>query len=696
MAPEPREVIWGVATWIALIGVVVSGMDWWVGGEGFLIVGGTALVVLSLLSVDIRMRECDMVPIGGTPVFIAGLLVLLATGIVGTNTTPPRVSPELRVVALATCLQALLLVVDVRPPELSRQTWRLPVLGHAAMVVGSFLVLDWGAFEPSAALVTYATGFASIILHAFWMRQIADGNPPESDTMTSWEAAILLLLLCGLLGVIVVTAAVNLGEVPPTQTSARIASIVAGSALVFSLSILSMPPSPPEFIGSFTGIIATVLQHGATIIMVLNVLLLAVILLSTWAFYVIIGVFLLWLALAATIEYLQVFYAHRQKKRTTDSPPPLAEDVPVTVIVVAAFEADVLGKTLAENIETLGRRTPFIIVPAAKSDDGTVEIAREFADEYDRGRMIEGTSGSKAGDLNQVWPHVTTEYALILDADETIELETVERGLRTLRERPEVGVIQGRKAATHPDADAFSRFVSVERQHSTWVDHPFVDAVFGAGHFGGSIAMFRREVPPEAGGWDPDALTEDIDFTLRMYGETEWLVEYDHEMVGREYHPATFQALVRQRVRWARGWAQAAARHFDDILQSWRKLGLRRTLGIEWLLFAAVSAPVSTLFPVIMILWYLGFAPPLPTSIAVAFAVFLLPVRAVSFGYAAFRDPTIPLPTTPRRVIEVIGYAYMWILFGWFIQLHALYLQFSEAPRVWYVTEKANTSSAAD
>lgn len=693
-SPRLRELVWYLATGMALFGVSSIGVDWLPSGQGFLLIGGTALIVLCLVSADVRMQEDDLRPLGGVPLLRGGVVVLFLAGIIVTNVTPLQVSTELRVITLATSLQALLLIMDVRPPGLSRQTRWLPVLGHGAMLTGTVLALDWGPFEPDAALVVYATGSASLILHAFWMRQLADGIPPESDTMTQWEAILLLLLISGLLSVAVVSFVMSPGELLPTSVVGRFAAIVAGSAVVLSLAVLALPPSPPNIIDPLTGTIATVLQHGATVIMLLNILVLAVILLSTQAFYAIIGLFFLWLVLAAVIEYLQAIHARRRKRREVRSPPPLSDNAPVTVIVTAAFEANVLPESLSENLDALGQRVPFIIVPAAKSDDGTVEIAYKFADRNERVRVIEGTSGSKAGDLNQAWSEINTKYAFILDADETIGAETIARGLQTLRERPEVGVVQGRKAATHPDTDAFSRFVSVERQHSTWVDHPFVDAVFGAGHFGGSIAMFRQEVPPEAGGWDPDALTEDIDFTLRMYRETDWIVEYDSEMVGWEYQPASFRALIRQRVRWARGWAQAAARHFGDILQARKKLGLRRTVGIEWLLFTAVSAPLSTIFPVIMIMWYLELAPPLPFSIAVLLAVLLLPARAVSFGYAGFGDPKIPIPATARRVVEVLGYAYLWIVFGWFIQLHALYLQFSGAPRLWYVTEKTSTTTA--
>lgn len=684
-----QSLIWYVATITALVGVVTIGVGWQSNGTRLVVSGGAILTILAIAAAWRRKQRDGMRPVGGIFTLIGGPVVLLIAAGIVSNILPMGVPTNLRVVTLAIGLQALLLIVDARPSEVSRNTqWVVPLLGHGAMLAGSLLALNAGPFEPGAALVAYATGFSSLILHAFWMRQLATGVPPEPDTMTRWEAALLIALITGVIGTSVASFAVPPGELVPPPAVAQPSAVVAGMAAVVGLATLALPPSPPAILEPLTGTLATVLQHGATLIIFLNAFLLAVILVATWVFILLLIAFLAWIALAATIEYLQILYAYHQLNDTPPDPPPLSPDVPITVVISAAFEADVLPRSLSINLEALPG-LQFLLVPAAKSDDGTIEIAQKFAVAHNRVRVVKGTSGSKAGDLNQVWSHINTPYALLLDADETIDLNSVARGVQVLREHPDVGVVQGRKAASHPTANAFSRFVSVERQHSTWVDHPFMDDIFGAGHFGGSVAIFRREVPPAADGWDPDALTEDIDFTLRLYNKSDWIVKYIPEMVARESHPATLRALVRQRVRWARGWAQAATRHFRDIFRSRQKLGWRRTLGIEWLLFTAVSAPVYTTFPILMILWFIGFAPPLPLYAAIAFGVFLLPARAASFGYAALRDPEIPFSTTPKRVCEVTVYAYLWVLFGWFVQLHALYLQFSGAPQLWYVTEKS-------
>lgn len=695
MTSQLHNLVWYVATATALVGVVGIGMGW-PGGVWLVAAGGSTLAALALAAAW-RIRRTDSErPVDGALTILAAALAFLLVVEVSADVLTPRAPSDLRVVALATGAQMLFLAMNARSFHASRSIrWAVPLMGHGAVLVGSALMLESGPIEPGAALLAYATGFSSLVLHTFWMRQLIDGVAPESDTIARWEAVLLVALIAGVAGVTAVVFAAPSGEPILDGPIARSAMIVAGIAGIVALATLAEPPSLPSPLDSLTGTIATVLQHATTLVILLNVLLVAVLFVALGSFIWVMGVFLAWLALAVTLEYLGVIHAHRRLGEAAPSPPSLSPDAPVTVVVTAAFEGNVLPESLAHNLEAL-EGIPFLVVVAAKSTDGTVEVARMFEDEYpERVRVVEGTAGSKAGDLNQAWSHVDTPYALILDADETLDSDFVARGLRVLRERPEVGIVQGRKAAAHPGAGVLSRFVSAERRHSTWVDHPFMADVFGAGHFAGSAAIFRREVPESVGGWDPDALTEDIDFTLRLYLQTDWLVEYVPEMVAREAHPATFRALVRQRVRWARGWAEVAVRYTGEILRSRRKLGWRRTLGLAWLLFTAVSAPIYTLFPALVLLWLVGLAPALPLLVALTLALFMLPARAISFGYAALRDPAIPLPATPARVGELVLHAYLWVLFGWFIQLHALYLQLAGASSSWYVTQKSGVATGS-
>ncbi|MDG5761228.1 glycosyltransferase family 2 protein [Natronococcus sp. A-GB1] len=658
--------VWHAAIVAALVGVVGLGLD--LGqhlGSVVLATAGSGVLAAFVLAAAWRKsrRTVDRRWDGIVPVAVGGVaLVAAATTGLGLYSLPLSE----RVVVLATSAQVFLLAVDRYSADTAHNTrWRMLAVGHGAIVAGSALELGLLGFRPGAALLLYATGFSLLLLHAFWMFQLDSSVvPPQPNTGPRHSEAILLsALIAGNIGVIAASFSIAVVLAVPTTRLAQVASIVAGIAAVVAFGMLVAPPSPPSRLDPLTGVIATVFQHAGIAIVMLNLIVIAVFFAFPGAFFLMLGLYLLLLAVGVGIEYLQVAYAHRHSRSNEDAPS-LPEDLPVTVVVTAAFEADVLPESLEHNLEALDGMQ-FILVPAAKSTDGTVEIAREFRDRYpDRVRVVEGTTGSKAGDLTHAWKSIDTPYGLILDADERIEAEFVARGLRMLRENPQLGAVQGRKAAANPDADALARFVSAERRYSTWVDHPFMDEILGAGHFGGSSAIFRREVPPEVDGWRSEVLTEDIDLTLRLYLETEWLVGYDARMVSRESNPASFRALVRQRIRWARGWIQVASYHGGAILRSRERFGLGRTLGLSWLLFTAVSAPASVVFPAFMLLWFAGLAPALPVGLSLLFALYLLPARAVSFGYASLRDPALAetvgrgrgvtprLPLDPVRLVR--------------------------------------------
>ena len=212
--------------------------------------------------------------------------------------------------------------------------------------------------------------------------------------------------------------------------------------------------------------------------------------------------------------------------------------------------------------------------------------------------------------------------------------------------------------------------------------------VFGASHFAGSAALLRHEVPLAVDGWSDETLTEDIDLTLRLYLDTDWRVRYVPGMVAQALNPKSVLALIRQRRRWARGWVDALATYGVDILRNGRRLGWVRSVGLIWLLFTAVNAPLYTVFPALVVVWLLGLAPTVPIWLVASLAIIVFPARVTIFGYAALRDPEIPVRASPLRILELILHAYLWIPLTWLVQLHALYLQLSGAPKIWEGTEK--------
>lgn len=686
------KILWSAAIATAIVGVLA-----FTAGQTFfaiilIAVGGTSLA-LSVIWTEIQLALADRKNAIRQLVLLYGEAALFIVAVAfSTNVIPSEAPVSIRAVVLVLGLQALALTIQSSPATISRTAqWTILGAGHGTVLAGSVLALPFGPTNLSGALLLYAVGLPTLLLHAFWIRTYrSTANSASQTGAQRWEGILLVAIIVGVPSTLVISLIGPEPVLTLNNTLVTVATAVAGIALIFAFAILSAPellPKTTQFLERH--LVAATLHILATLILV-NTAAFAVFLIVPQLFIWILSGVLILLLFGVGINYSMIIHEQRSSKhddserRSSESP--LSA---VTVVVTAFDEAAVLPETLQHNLAVL-EELPFILVPAVRSTDGTIEIMEETQKAHsERVRIVKGTTGSKAGDLNRAWQHIETPYVLVLDADETVGTEFVCRGLARLEKDLSVGIVQGRKVAASPISDAFRRFVTIERQHSTLLDHSLVADIFDAGHFAGSSAILRREVPVDVMGFDPSYLTEDIEFTLRLYLQTKWELAYDTEMIAREINPQDWDALFRQRERWARGWAQVATQYGSGTLRSWQHIGGKKAIALSWLLFTAVSAPIFTLLPAVSLHWYLGLAPQTSPTVALIIAMVLLPERGISFVYTTIRDPVIE--TSAGRVVESMVFAYTWILFTWLVQLHSLYLQLSGTEEIWHRTAKDST-----
>jgi cellulose synthase/poly-beta-1,6-N-acetylglucosamine synthase-like glycosyltransferase len=434
-----------------------------------------------------------------------------------------------------------------------------------------------------------------------------------------------------------------------------------------------------------------VLSHGVAGTALVNVFFLAYSLVASWSVRAVLALILLWSFVGVHFEWRNVLHFRRALARGDVTPAPLplpSPAEPIDVVVPAMNESRVLAESLARNL-AVPYPLRFMLVPAVGSKDDTVALAHRLAAERpDRVRVVEGTTGSKAEDLNLAWSRVETGVVLVLDADEVIDANGLAWGLKALRGHPDAGLVMGRKVSKDPEGSALARFIGTERRYSTGMDTVMHAQAFGSTHFGGSAALIRREAPPSIGMWTTRSMTEDIDLTMRAHLAGKWRIHYEPRMLVRESDPATLRDLLKQRTRWSRGWIQCVQAYLPGVVRQRKELGTRRALGLSWMLLTCVAALWTTLFPATVLLRLAGLSLLMPVKVALLVALLMLPARMVSYGYGALRDPVLSVPRRAGRFAELVGHAYLWILFGWLVSIHALYLELFRAPRVWYVTGK--------
>jgi len=178
--------------------------------------------------------------------------------------------------------------------------------------------------------------------------------------------------------------------------------------------------------------------------------------------------------------------------------------------------------------------------------------------------------GFKPGNLNVMLPKAKGDYLLILDSDFLPKRDFLKRLV--------VPVI---KDPTLAGAQAAWRIINVHDNHSTLMGTgivniihsvilPFLKTATKQCVFCGSGELVKKSYLEEMGGWTTGALTEDVDYSLRVI--TKGLrIAYVSDLRIRCEVPYTPGDLFRQQMRWAYGVMRAFMAHG-------KKLFLSRTL----------------------------------------------------------------------------------------------------------------------
>jgi cellulose synthase/poly-beta-1,6-N-acetylglucosamine synthase-like glycosyltransferase len=711
LRPKLPEISWYTSTGLALTGVLGLALGRNLFGWGLLIFGTIGLVTNCLVNAWQNTKSQTIQPKGGVSTIKVGTTVFFVAGILASEIIPSEIGIPFvgRLALLVVGTQAMFVAITVRGNDIPFvERVAVPVVGHMLLAVGTiiliisaFVIPDERVFQ--GVLLWYATGLSALALDAFWMGQRASEMtpPPPNSVSGYWESVLLGAISLGVSSLLfIVLTSLNepltfqvasLGQPWTFETPLeRVGATVVGVSAVLGFATLAAPESAPRLIQKFDRAAITIGLQALTTVLLFNSLLLGLFFILPISYIFVFGLLLGLVIIAVLVGYTRLIYIHRQQeKNEPPQPPDDPETPPVTVLIVAYNEADILPESIERNLETLPELS-FLLVPAKSSTDGTVELAYDYQQTYpDRVTVVEGTTGSKAGDINLAWEAVDTPYVLLLDADETADSAFVQPATAILKENPEIGIVQGRKVARHPHTNLMARFVSAERRLNTWIEHQFVHDKLSASHFAGSAALIRHKAPQDVEGWSTQTLTEDIDLSLRLYLRTDWDIYYSSQLTVGNLKPATTVDLIRQRRRWARGWTEATWRYTKEIIQSRRRLGWTRTVGLLWELFTTISAPLYLVSVSVTVFVFAGLGATPPTLLAILLAVLLLPERPISFAYAAINDPTIPVPERVVRVGEILCYAYLWILLQWIIQLHVIYLQLANAPKRWQVTRKS-------
>ncbi|MFQ5700472.1 MAG: cellulose synthase family protein, partial [Acidobacteriota bacterium] len=208
------------------------------------------------------------------------------------------------------------------------------------------------------------------------------------------------------------------------------------------------------------------------------------------------------------------------------------------------------------------------------STDATRELAGRLVKEYrGRGHDIHHLHrshrrGYKAGALADGLARARGELIAIFDADFIVPpdflLRTVPRFLDACTGAG-LGMVQARWGHANRDQSLLTRMQALLLDGHFVIEH---GARYLSGrffNFNGTAGIFRRRCIEDAGGWQADTLTEDLDLSYRAQ-LAGWRFEYMPDLVVPAELPVEINSLKSQQRRWARGSVQTARKLLPRML----------------------------------------------------------------------------------------------------------------------------------
>lgn len=354
------------------------------------------------------------------------------------------------------------------------------------------------------------------------------------------------------------------------------------------------------------------------------------------------------LATASGLVRFLVFLALLVRRRDRRWLAPLAPDEwpSVTVLVPCHNEEGVITTTLNSLLKLSYPHLEVVVIDDG-SNDSTAEIVAGFAP---RVRLIRQSKSGKAAALNRGIACLSSDLALLVDADCVFPRHTLKLAVRYLVQQGDDAF--GGHLAVANDATLLGKLQQLEyggillqrffTRYSLNLQRT-QDVIPGA------LGLFRTAVLRSAGPLSTGLLAEDVDLTARLVQQGCYLA-YCPYLVCATVVPETLSSLRIQRRRWVQGYLQVVLKQFLH----WPSLTFRARLAALAMAQKALTWPCMFVLSLVYIA--VNVAAGYPTILWLSLLAMPFPL---SFqGWARFRQARL-------RTLLLFSYGYSQLIVMW-------------------------------
>jgi cellulose synthase/poly-beta-1,6-N-acetylglucosamine synthase-like glycosyltransferase len=321
------------------------------------------------------------------------------------------------------------------------------------------------------------------------------------------------------------------------------------------------------------------------------------------------------LAIYGWHRYYLVYLYMKNKDKAPAPPPPLERLPRVTVQLPIFNEMYVADRLIGAVCEIDYPRELLEIQVLDDSTDETTEIAELAVRRYAaKGFDIKylhrvDRTGFKAGALEAGLKQASGEFIAIFDADFIPSTDFLMRTLPHFATDPKIGMVQARWGHINQDYSLLTKIQSILLDAHFVLEHGGRNRAGCFFNFNGTAGIWRREVIPDAGGWQHDTLTEDLDLSYRAQLRG-WRFVFLADLVAPAEVPVEMNSFKSQQHRWAKGSIQTCMKLLPRILRSDLPLGVKAeaffhlSANFNYLLMSVLSI---LMFPSMYVRYSMGW-----------------------------------------------------------------------------------------
>lgn len=246
------------------------------------------------------------------------------------------------------------------------------------------------------------------------------------------------------------------------------------------------------------------------------------------------------------------------------------EELPFVTIQLPLYNERYVVERLIDNVTQFDYpRDRFEIHVLDDSTDETQDLVRERVNYYKAlGFNIEQIrrkvrKGFKAGALKDGMEFAKGEFIAIFDADFLPRPDFLRLTVPHFSD-PSVGVVQTRWEHINEEYSLLTRLQAYQLNVHFTVEQVGRMASDDFLQFNGTAGVWRRKTIDEAGGWEADTLTEDLDLSIRAQLKG-YKIKFLQEIGAPAELPVEMNSYRSQQFRWMKGGAETAKKMLPTI-----------------------------------------------------------------------------------------------------------------------------------